>query len=146
MISGMKAGISAAMLCAVGAGVNPAMADESLIEPLVVSRGDLSEYLWTNRVVLIFAPSAQDPDYRVASEMIVERRSGLRERDIVVLAETAPEQGGVLRVKFGVDGFRMLLIGKDGGIKMDEPAPIPAETLFATIDAMPMRQREMGEN
>jgi len=38
----------------------------------------------------------------------------------------------------------VVLIGKDGGEKLRSAQPITAERLFATIDAMPMRQSETG--
>jgi hypothetical protein len=54
--------------------------------------------------------------------------------------------GAGLRRRFNVGpgGFRALLIGKDGGVKLDQPNVIPAARLSAVIDAMPMRRDEMG--
>jgi hypothetical protein len=43
------------------------------------------------------------------------------------------------------EGYINLLIGKDGGVKLRENSPISNQTLFNTIDAMPMRQREMRD-
>ena len=40
--------------------------------------------------------------------------------------------------------FRVRLIGKDGGEKLDSAAPVSAAALFALIDAMPMRRAEMA--
>ena len=37
----------------------------------------------------------------------------------------------------------MLLIGKDGGVKLRSAHPIPPEALFQTVDAMPMRRSEV---
>jgi len=37
----------------------------------------------------------------------------------------------------------VLLIGKDGGVKLRSKAPIAPRTLVETIDAMPMRQDEL---
>jgi hypothetical protein len=39
--------------------------------------------------------------------------------------------------------FSAVLIGKDGGVKLRQTKPITSALLFATIDAMPMRQQEM---
>ncbi|MGB2203635.1 MAG: DUF4174 domain-containing protein, partial [Pseudooceanicola atlanticus] len=61
------------------------------------------------------------------------------------LVDTDPDAGGALRNRLGAEGFEMLLVGKDGGVKMRAGEVIPPETLFATIDRMPMRQREMQE-
>lgn len=40
-------------------------------------------------------------------------------------------------------GFEILLIGLDGGVKLRQDKVIDAETLFARIDAMPMRRQEL---
>jgi len=49
--------------------------------------------------------------------------------------------------RFGVahSAFRTVLVGKDGAEKRRDAAPVTARSLFDTIDAMPMRQREMRE-
>ena len=42
--------------------------------------------------------------------------------------------------------FRVVLIGKDGGVKYDSTEPLGPEQLFSIIDAMPMRQQEMQQS
>lgn len=49
------------------------------------------------------------------------------------------------RFNVGKDDFRVFLIGKDGGVKRRDTVPIQATTIFAEIDAMPMRQQEIRE-
>ncbi|MPQ94044.1 DUF4174 domain-containing protein [Thioclava sp. JE_KL1] len=134
-------GLAALLVCA-PAGLASASASVDF-QTLPADQSDLAPYRWDRRVVLIFAPSETDPQFRAARKMVEAQAAGISERDITILADTTPEMAGALRGKFGVDGFRMLLIGKDGGVKMDRAEPISAETLFSTIDAMPMRQREM---
>jgi hypothetical protein len=46
------------------------------------------------------------------------------------------------RLPDGVD-FRATLIGKDGGVKARWDAPVTLNALYAVIDVMPMRRREM---
>ena len=41
------------------------------------------------------------------------------------------------------DGFKAVLVGKDGTAKQSYDAPVAAAAVFAAIDAMPMRQQEM---
>jgi len=41
-------------------------------------------------------------------------------------------------------GFEILLIGLDGGVKLRQDEVIDTETLFARIDAMPMRRQELN--
>ena len=53
-----------------------------------------------------------------------------------------------LRDRFEVpqDAFRVVLVGKDGIEKRRDPDPVTTRAIFDTIDAMPMRQREMQES
>ena len=53
--------------------------------------------------------------------------------------------GAVLRQRFAADSEKYLavLVGKDGFEKLRSDRAIANGLLFATIDAMPMRRREM---
>ncbi len=44
----------------------------------------------------------------------------------------------------GDDAFSVVLIGKDGGEKLRVDAVPDLRTIYAVIDGMPMRSREMG--
>lgn len=110
---------------------------------LSADRADLDAYPWRNRPVLLFAPSPDDPDYVEQCAALHAATEGLLERDVVVLSDTDPGGGGGLRLLFGVQGFEVLLVGKDGGVKLRSRQPIAAEAPFAEIDAMPMRRREL---
>ncbi len=48
-----------------------------------------------------------------------------------------------LRVSGG--SFVVLLVGKDGGVKRRETAPVTPASLFKTHCVMPMRQQEMRQ-
>ena len=39
--------------------------------------------------------------------------------------------------------FRVRLVGKDGGVRLDRDKPVSTSELFSLIDAMPMRRAEM---
>ncbi|WP_426166630.1 DUF4174 domain-containing protein [Sandarakinorhabdus sp. DWP1-3-1] len=103
---------------------------------------------WNERLLIVFAPSRNAP---MLVRQLAVAGPGTRERDLrlVVVAgddvDGAADDAATLRRRFDArpGEFRALLIGKDGGIKLDERAPISTERLFATIDAMPMRRGEM---
>ncbi len=42
-------------------------------------------------------------------------------------------------------GFMLVLVGKDGGIKLRKPSPWDVREITRSIDKMPMRQREIRE-
>ncbi|MHC5826161.1 MAG: DUF4174 domain-containing protein, partial [Nostoc sp.] len=52
-----------------------------------------------------------------------------------------------LRNRFRVnkENFRVILVGKDGGVKRSDTTPVKATAIFEQIDAMPMRQQEMQQ-
>ena len=77
--------------------------------------------------------------------MLAADRAGAEERDLVLVESAAPDQGR-LRRRYDVapEGFAVLLIGRDGGVKLRSGTPLTTGTLFDAIDAMPMRQAEMG--
>lgn len=49
------------------------------------------------------------------------------------------------RYKIQKGEFAVILIGKGGTEKLRRFHPVSNSALFETIDAMPMRQREMGK-
>jgi Domain of unknown function (DUF4174) len=118
----------------------------------------LDGYRWQNRLLLVFAPDADSARYRRQQEMLLGAEWGLNERDMVIIfvirdavstkgRPAAPVAAVDLRDADGVlpHEFRVVLIGKDGGVKLRQEEPISAADLFALIDSMPMRKQEMGQ-
>jgi hypothetical protein len=92
---------------------------------------DLSEYRWKHRVMIVDTPSPEATEYRRQRSALETAASGLKERDLVVITQAAPI-------------FRVRLVGKDGGVKLDQAEPVEVPALFALIDAMPMRRAEQS--
>jgi hypothetical protein len=57
----------------------------------------------------------------------------------------SPATARLLRERFRVPSgaFSIILVGKDGGVKLDRQDRTSLEEIFALIDSMPMRQQEM---
>lgn len=109
-------------------------------DPLAVHR-------WKARVVVMSAPGSDDPNLARQRALLAAAPEGVRDRDLVVLeAVGTGVEARSLRARLGLPetAFRVVLVGKDGGTKRDSATPLSAETLFSTIDAMPMRRDEMG--
>jgi Domain of unknown function (DUF4174) len=114
----------------------------------------LDGYRWQNRLLLVFAPDADSALYRRQQEMLLVAERGLNERDMVIIfvrdavstkgRPAAPVAAVDLRDAYGVlpHEFRVVLIGKDGGVKLRQEEPISVADLFALIDSMPMRKQE----
>jgi hypothetical protein len=120
-----------------------------------------------NRVLLVFAPSDETPDFERQLDILSKHASDLRERDLVLIQVVTiahpPTTANTLRVphlpvasetaqldlrhRFHVapGAFTVILIGKDGGEKLRQHTPISIDKLNAVIDAMPMRQDEMRQ-
>ena len=64
-------------------------------------------------------------------------------RILLLLLAITPLSHSPNRFHVASNQFAVNLIGKDGGEKLRKRIPIAAETLNATIDAMPMRQNEI---
>lgn len=119
---------------------------------------DLSRYRWRHRLLLIFSPSAQTPAFQQLANQLKQQREGVADRDLIVFSIMSDGQSRVgedvlskqeaenLRRRFQVaaEEFRVVLIGKDGTVKLSEPT-VKLSEVFALIDSMPMRQREMRE-
>lgn len=122
-----------------------------------MSSFNLSSQKWQNRVLLVFAPSVDNHSYQQQMQLLQEQKNGFKDRDLVLVQVLATDKSyangqlidessaAKLRNRFGVDkeNFRVILVGKDGGVKRQDTTPVEATAIFEQIDAMPMRQQEM---
>ena len=119
----------------------------------------MAELVWQNRVLLLFAPGPEDAGLRRQDEILAAVAAGLNERDMVVLRAFADdrvtrngrhhsESGASFYRKFAVEpgAFRVILVGKDGTVKLDQNAVVSVDDLFQLIDSMPMRRYEMSQD
>jgi len=117
-------------------------------QPLSLKRW-LADNQWKHRIILLYAPSAESPDLKKQRVLLDAVSDGLTERDLVVrelLADQLTDNDkAFLQETLNTTGntFRVLLIGKDGGVKIRQTNPITPKQLFDTIDGMYMRQQEM---
>ncbi|QFS82698.1 hypothetical protein FIU97_07790 [Roseivivax sp. THAF40] len=134
--------LAGAVFMAAGLGTGAAAADFRALDP---ARADFADLRWRARIVVVLADDAGLAAYRAQMDHLKDVRAGLAERDIVVFTDTDPAARGALARRLAQGPFTFVLIGKDGGVKRREASPVTADSLFATIDAMPMRQREMRD-
>ena len=132
----------------------PALIAALLIHSIAMpaSGNPLSQHLWSHRPLLIFAAGEGDPALRDMKRALAQRRCDVAERDMVIVEILAEgpdsDDAEALRRRFDVaeDDFHVVLVGKDGGEKLRAGAPPALDDLFALIDGMPMRRREMRES
>ncbi|WP_227519460.1 DUF4174 domain-containing protein [Marinobacter sp. ANT_B65] len=112
---------------------------------------NLGDYQWKNRLILVQAA----PETEGAVDSLRDAHAELDDRDIIWFVNTGSGLvSNQARVSDGVENDvnellakvrpdeRVLLIGKDGGIKSREPR-LDLDAIFRRTDAMPMRMREM---
>lgn len=106
---------------------------------------DLSEFVWKKRPVLVFADNENDPAYVEQLELLHENEAELIERDVIILTDTDPAARSALRTQMRPRGFMLVIIGKDGGVKLRKPFPWDVREITRSIDKMPIRQREIRD-
>ena len=104
---------------------------------------DLSVFLWVKRPIVVLADSPEDPRFMEQMRLLNKRLPELEDRDVVVITDTDPFAETKLRQKLRPRGFMLVLIGKDGGIKLRKPFPWNVREISRVIDKMPMRRQEM---
>jgi len=104
---------------------------------------NLDDFLWVNRPIVVLADSPDDPRFLEQLRLLEERLPDLKERDVVVITDTDPSQKTDLRQALRPRGFMLVLIGKDGGIKLRKPSPWSVREISRVIDKMPMRRQEI---
>lgn len=128
-----------------------------LTPPLAAENDFLERYAWSNRLLLIFSPRLDDPRLLAQNQTLAAAAAGLAERElrIIRIFPDAPVSVDGLRQEsvsaaslyrdfdLAPERFAVLLIGKDGSLKMMSGQPVESIEVFDLIDAMPMRQLEM---
>ena len=120
---------------------------------------DIERFLWKKRLLLIFSPERADPLFNSLVNEISSRRGDVEDRDLVIFeilesgaskmnsSELEPQKAASFRERFEIPEttFTVILLGKDGGIKLKRKVHVRLEEIFRLIDAMPMRQDEMRQ-
>ena len=118
---------------------------------------DLEAFQWKNRIILVFAPSSNSDAYKGQMQEFGGQEDGILDRDLIILElfENGESRRGKtflskpvaprMRRQFdvGEGEFVLILIGKDGTVKLRSNHPVSTSNIFGLIDAMPMRQEEM---
>lgn len=110
---------------------------------------------WSRRLLVL---TAEGPEAAVQRSLVAAEQEGLEDRDLTVLVVGAEVEvvagnratdplppAAAFRQRFDLPdrGFQVVLVGKDGGVKLRRDEPLAPRDLWAVIDAMPMRMREM---
>lgn len=112
-----------------------------------------ASYQWSHRLLVVFTPDLEQSEYLTQQSDWEKVAEGFADRQLkiwIVTPETIDGEpiqatSDALYRRYGVmkDTFEVVLIGKDGGVKLKQNEALTSEKLFAVIDAMPMRRQEM---
>lgn len=119
-----------------------------------------SDFQWENRILVLIGDQESDSLVNEQISAFEGREKGFGDRDLITFfvfrsepsrlnnTPLHPSSAEDILNQYGSDepGFRILLIGKDGGVKLRKDNPVSVEDIFGLIDSMPMRQREMRGN
>lgn len=119
---------------------------------------DIEDLRWQYRPLIVSAPGGDTEDLARQRTILSGESDGLEERDMAVivldgatvqswLGPSVLATADAVRAQLGLpkDRFSVVLVGKDGGIKLRSADPVAVEQIFALIEGMPMRRREMRE-
>ncbi len=114
------------------------------------------------RPLLVFAPTAGDARLVAQRNALDAAADDMMDRDVLLVPVVgagsdfeapldAPyivpgaAEDEALRKRYGVGpgGFRVLLLGEDGGVKLRSSEPVSVDRLNSLIDSMPTRKLEM---
>lgn len=111
---------------------------------------ELSSFKWEKRLVIIVDTIEKNASSNQI-KLFTKSPEELKERDILLfyydgknLLDTSGKNTD-LHLPEGMfqRDSELILIGKDGSIKMRSPIPIDPKEVFQTIDQMPMRRSEI---
>ena len=117
---------------------------------MLINSTPLEKYLWKNRVLVTLSPSRNSTERNYFVNSINRNLCKFNSRNIIhidfIFNEKKHEiekfERSFENLSLSNSEFRLILIGKDGGIKLNS-RKISLEEIFSLIDTMPMRQEEM---
>jgi hypothetical protein len=132
----------------------PCSGRNAIAEPL-----NLSQFQWKKRLLFLFAPNRNHPLFDSLHSSLAAQKAEVADRDLVIfeILESDPssmnskylasEAAMSTRKRYNVNQgeFAVLLVGKDGGIKLNRQNETRLEDIFALIDSMPMRREEIRQ-
>ena len=129
------------------AEVAPEVAAEPAAELRVMRAAEVepAELLYEARPVVVFTDSAQNPAFVQQLRSLNARPAALIERDVVVIVDDDPAQNGTWRRLLRPEGFSLVILDKDGQVKLRKPFPWDVREITRAIDKFPSRRQEVGQ-
>lgn len=117
---------------------------------------NISDYKWENRLIFLVDEGLETSAMNSQLKVLEAKADELKERDILLFQLTPKTiilSNGRKTTLSAIETYRSLsiptdfkgviLVGKDGGVKLKKPFQVKAEDIFELIDGMPMRKSEI---
>lgn len=105
---------------------------------------DLDSFEYVARALVIFADSPRQPELIEQLRLIEADRRALAGRDVAIIVDADPEGASALRRGLRPRGFGLVLVDKDGGVALRQPAPTAPREVARAIDRTPIRREELA--
>jgi hypothetical protein len=92
------------------------------------------QFLWQNRVIVVFADDPNDPAFLAQVALLDDDPQALTRRDLVIVIDSNPSAQSALRQKLRPRGFQLVLIEKDGALRLRRPLPWDLREIGRTFD------------
>ncbi|WP_265499989.1 DUF4174 domain-containing protein [Paracoccus beibuensis] len=112
----------------------PPLFEASAVEP--------QQFLWEARPVVVFADTPEDPAFVEQIEALTGDGRALLARDVVIVTDSDPAANSIWRQQLRPRGFSLVLLDKDGQVKIRRPTPWDAREIGRAIDRLPLRRQE----
>lgn len=96
------------------------------------------------RPIVVLADSPQNPSFVQQMELLSGSPLALIDRDIVVVIDTDPAANGTWRRLLRPEGFSLVIMDKDGQVKLRKPLPWSVREITRAVDKFPSRRQEIG--
>lgn len=116
----------------------------------------LKDFKWENRIIVVFAGDPVSDDFSTQVAALESSLPELSERKLLLLkvnghritdqydnSYNATLHEELRKLKNSGEGFEIVLIGLDGGVKLRKTEVVKQSKIFGLIDTMPMRRAEM---
>lgn len=130
-----------------------------ILQPNLMKSQNLKSHQWKDRLLLIISKNSKDLVFREQIKALEQKQIELEERKLVVYQITAEafrtgfkSQEEWIKSTTLFDSFssreypfKLILIGLDGGIKLEQFEFLSIKSLLNIIDSMPMRRTELSK-
>lgn len=119
--------------------------DAETLQILDAATVDIGSFLWVKRVLAVFSDTPADPRYIQQMQLLNERPRDLVARDVIVITDTDPSARSPARQQLRPRGFALVMVDKDGVVKLRKPSPWSTREISRSIDKTPLRRDEIRD-